>query len=176
MARNIGMRGNVAVLALRDAVVAIDQRITGFRRELAKYPDIQITQVARFPRTTEGVYEEVLHMLQNAPELSGIFVSFAGLEQTALASLDARVPRTFSIIGYDLNQDIAEYLKKGILSCTICHEPFQQGYLSVRTLYRYLSSGSLPPSSVLYTKLEAVFANNVKCYLNSPLSIPFGKG
>lgn len=175
MARSIGMEGSVAVLALRDQVVAIDQRITGFRRELAKYPDIQITHMARFPRTAEGVYEEVFEMLQHCPELSGIFVSFSGLEQTAQAAQDAGKNRKFSIIGYDLNQEIADYLKNGALTATICHEPFQQGYLSVKVLYRYLSGKTLPPSSLIYTKLEAVLANNVGCYLKAASAFPFDR-
>lgn len=175
MARSIGMRGNVAILALRDTVIPIDQRITGFRRELSKYPDIQITQVLRFPRTAQGVYEEVLSMLENGSGLSGIFVSFSGLEQTAEACLKAEVDRRFCVIGYDLNEEIADYIRKGAVTSTICHEPFQQGYLSVRVLYRYLSGKTIPSTSVLYTKLEPIFSNNVKCYLNSTNALPFVK-
>lgn len=166
MAKLIGREGKIGILALKDPVMSIEQRITGFRREISKYPNITVEQVARFPRITQGVYEEVLSLLKPAAHIKGIYVSFAGLEQAARAIKELHLEGEVCLIGYDLNQDIYNLLQEGAVTATICHEPFQQGYSAVKILYRYLSHGILPGSTFKYTKLEAVFAHNAQYYMN----------
>ncbi|MDY3731439.1 MAG: hypothetical protein SO005_13685, partial [Candidatus Choladocola sp.] len=73
------------------------------------------------------------------------------------------------VIGYDLNKEIYKQMKHGLISAAICHEPFNQGYFSVKVLYRFLRSGIRPSSSLIYNKLEVVMPANAKYYLDESL-------
>lgn len=166
LAKSLNYSGQIAVLTLQDQVVTIEQRITGFRQELSNYRGINIELVSRFNRLAEGVYDEVCSILNKNPELNGFYVSFGALEQTAKAVVDMNLTGKVSVVGYDLSKNIYSYMKKGAITATICHEPFNQGYFAVKILHHYLKSGTTPVSSIMYTKLEAIFAANAKYYLN----------
>ncbi|HEY5586739.1 MAG TPA: substrate-binding domain-containing protein [Ruminiclostridium sp.] len=166
LAKSINREGEVAVLTLKDPVIAIEQRIIGFRQELSRYKDINIKQVIRFGRKTEGVYEEVVSLLKTNSQIDGIYVSFSALEQTAQAIIDSNLNKQIAVIGYDLSEEIYSYIKKDAITATICHEPFTQGYFGVKILHNYLNRGLIPSSSIMYSKLEAIFSTNAKYYLN----------
>lgn len=171
LAKSIHKKGNILVLTLSDQVIAIEQRITGFREELSHYEDIHIEQVCRFDRKAKGVYDEVSHILSKNKKINGIYVSFGALEQTAQAVLDNHQQDNISVVGYDLSQEIYTYMKKGAITASICHEPFNQGYFAVKILHRYLSRGITPSSSIMYNKLEAIFCTNAKYYLDEQMHL-----
>jgi LacI family transcriptional regulator len=170
-AKFTGEEGQIAILALKEQVSAIEQRITGFRKELSNHPKMGIKQVLQFSRTAEDVYDGVRKLLKDSPDTECIYVSFGALEQTAHAIQDSKLVKKPLVVGYDLNQDIYNYLKQGIITASICHEPFQQGYFAVKVLYRYLNQGIMPSSSIMYTKLEAILASNAKYYLNDRMHL-----
>ena len=166
LAKCMGYNGRIIILTLQDQIVSIEQRVTGFRHQLSYYGDIHIEHLNRFNRMAEGVYEEVYSILKEEPQINGIYVSFGALEQTAQAVIDTGMTGKVNVVGYDLSDGIYEYMKKGAITATICHEPFNQGYFAVKILHNYLRSGDAPASSIMYTKLEAIFASNAKYYLN----------
>lgn len=166
LAQSLNKTGDVCILTLKDQVMPIEYRITGFRSEISQYNNISIKSVIGFNRKSEGVYEEALKLIETNQNLKGIYVSFGALEQVAQAVIDSGKTRDINVVGYDLSNEIAEYIKKGAVTATICHEPFMQGYLSVKILHKYLDNGTLPISSAMYTKLEAIFRNNVDYYIN----------
>lgn len=168
LAKFLGGQGEVLLLTLDTPVSPIEQRVRGFRKELAQYSGISIQQVSRFNRKAEGVYKNVRDVLAGKPSITGIFSSIAALEPIAQACIDAKRP-DIAVVGYDLNEEIYQYLKSGAISATICHEPFSQGYYSVKTLHRYLDKSVRPASSVLYTKLEAIVKSNALYYLNEQM-------
>ncbi len=166
LAKSMQFSGNVAILTLKDQVVAIDQRVTGFRSEIAKYKNINITSIHRFNRLAEGVRDEVNRLLSSDLGITGIYVSFGALEQTAESVRRLGLCNKVSVVGYDLSEEIYSYLKQGAITATISQEPLDQGYFSIKILYNLLYKDIPPFSSILYNKLEVIFANNAKKYLN----------
>lgn len=165
MSKSIKGSGKIAILTLKDQVVPIEQRITGFRNKISSFHNLSISHISRFNRKGDGVYEEVCSIIQNIPDLSGIFVSFGVLEQTALAIRNCQKTGQIVLIGYDLSEKIYKLLQEGNITTVICNEPFRQGYLAVKLLYNYLSKGIRPPQSSIYCKLETIFASNARYYL-----------
>lgn len=166
MSKSISRKGKIAILTLKDQVLPIEQRITGFRNEISKSRNLSVSHISRFNRKGDGVYEEVCSIIEHISGLSGIFVSFGALEQTALAIQDCKKAGQIVLIGYDLSEKICELIQKGTITATICNEPFRQGYLAVRLLYNYLNKGTRPPQSSIYCKLETVFSSNARYYLD----------
>lgn len=171
ISKTMNNQGNVAILTLADSVGAIEQRIIGFRKELSNHKNITISQVLRFNRKGDGVYEKVIKLLNDTPTLSGIYVSFGALEQTARAISDMHLESKICVVGYDLNEEINFYLQNGAITCTIYHDPYEQGYFAVKILHNYLNSKAIPKSSVLYNRLEAIFASNAKYFLEKRLNV-----
>lgn len=167
---------DLLVLTLKDPVYAIEQRLTGFRRELAKYGHLSISRIERFHRDGSGVYERLIAMRPDLSSYQGIFVSFDALEQTAAALQHLKINPAPVVIGYDLNTEIFDQMKHGRISATICHEPFNQGYFAVKILYRFLQKEIRPSSSLMYNKLEVVTPANAKYYLDEPLQTELFQG
>lgn len=163
------------VLTLKEPVYSIEQRITGFRKELSRHSHLSIGRIERFGRDGSGVYENLLRLQPELSEYQGIFVSFDALEQTADAICHLKLSPSPIVIGYDLNSEIFRLMKNGLITAAICHEPFNQGYYAVKILCRYLKDGALPSGSLVYNKLEIVTAANARYYLDEPLQAEIRK-
>lgn len=160
---------DILVLTLRDSVYAIEQRVTGFRKELSKHEHLNIKHIERYNRDSSDVYDSLTSLLSKSPNFQGIYVSFDALIQASDAVYDLNLDPAPVIIGYDLDRRIFKCLEKGRITATICHEPFNQGYFAVKLLHRYLTHGISPSSSLMYNKLEVVMASNAKYYMNEIL-------
>lgn len=160
---------NLLILTLKDPIYPIEQRLTGFRREISGHSHLSIGRIECFNRDSSGVYERLLALSPDLSNYQGIFVSFDALEQTAAAIQYLKIAPAPVVIGYDLNKEIYKQMKHGLISAAICHEPFNQGYFSVKVLYRFLRSGIRPSSSLIYNKLEVVIPANAKYYLDESL-------
>ena len=160
---------DILVLTLKDSVNAIEQRITGFRKELSQHEHLTIKRIERFSRDSSGVYETLIKLLSETPAFQGIYVSFDALVQTANAVLALHLDPIPVIIGYDLNENIFKRLKNNTIAATICHEPFNQGYFAVKILHRFLDKNISPASSLMYNKREVVMTSNAKYYMNEIL-------
>ncbi len=158
--------GELVALALQDPVISIGQRITGFRRMLSKLNGPAVSQVLRFSRMAEGVYDEVLALLRQNEQIRGIYVALGALEQVARAVIDSGRIGTVAVVGHDLSHEIYGYMRQNAIDATICHEPYSQGYYAVKLLHNYLLSHTPPNHTVLYCKLEAIFRSNAQYYLN----------
>lgn len=158
---------NILVLTLKDFVHSIQQRITGFRKELSRHENLNIKRIERFNRDSSDVYESLCSLFSHSDDFQGIYVSFDALVQTAEAVKKFGLNPV--IIGYDLDERIFNCLKEGTVSATICHEPFNQGYFAVKILHRYLVRGIRPSSSLMYNKLEIITASNAKYYMSETL-------
>lgn len=164
---------DILILALRDFVSSMEQRIIGFRKELSRHKHLTIKRIEQFSRDSSDVYESLTALLQNSPPYQGIFVSFDALIQTVQAVKNLHLDPLPVIIGYDLNDEIYEELKNGFIAATICHEPFNQGYFAVKILHRFLDKGIYPSSSLMYNKIEIVLPSNAKYYMNETLTAKF---
>lgn len=160
---------DILVLTLRDSVYSVEQRITGFRKELSRHDRLNIGRIERFNRDSSDVYSTLMQLLAQFPNFGGIYVSFDALVQTAEAVRDLKLNPVPVIIGYDLNETIFKLLKNRQIAATICHEPFNQGYYAVKILHRYLVRNIAPSSSLMYNKLEVIMASNAKYYMTETL-------
>lgn len=164
MGKLLNGNGKVAVLTFAQAVLSIQQRIIGFREVIGQYPKLEIMGPYKLSRTGEDVYDFTVKLIKENPDLNGIFVTYGKTEVVGRALMDIGKQKEIKVIGYDLSDEIIELLKQDVLQAIICQEPFNQGYYSVKLLYNYIVEGKKPTLSIVNTKLEAVFRENVNCY------------
>ena len=123
---------------------AIASRVKGFvnyfseekaQREIKKiyFKNLELNQVR----------EVLTKVLTKDSQIKGLFVpsSFAYVVAQFLESI---AHTKMHIIGFDAHENNAEYIKKGLIDFVIDQNPFDQGYLSVKILFKYLLSHKKP--------------------------------
>ncbi|HIU46361.1 MAG TPA: LacI family DNA-binding transcriptional regulator [Candidatus Fimadaptatus faecigallinarum] len=163
-------RGRVAAIAFSDTGTMIPQKLTGFREELARYPDIEILGPYKFSRVGDHVYEDTLAMLQ-AERPDAVYMTYGQLDDVARAVYDSGLAGRTVLVGFDTSPSILSLLRKRVISAVITQGPAQQGNLCVQILYEYLARGVKPRSSVVHARLEIVTSQNSVYYRDDSLNV-----
>lgn len=163
MAKTIGCNAaSVSIFSINEHIIPIEQRILGFRDSLSAYPNVKIDNIYRFDRLSHDLYEFSKDVINKGT--NGLFVTFDALPSVAKAITDCNMIGKISLIGFDLNKQIAHYLNTQAITATIFHEPFSQGYNAISILHRYLYNKKSPEKSMQYTKLEILMQHNLSYY------------
>ncbi len=163
-------RGRVAPIIFPDRGNMIPQKLTGFREEIGRYPEIEILGPYSFSRTGEGVYEDTLKLIQSeSPD--ALFMSYGQMENVARAIEDAGMAEKILLVGFDTSEEVLSYLDKRVISAVIAQGPAQQGMLCVRLLYDFLAQGIRPRSSLVHAKLEIITHQNCRYYRRDSLNV-----
>ena len=72
--------------------------------------------------------------LAELPQLTGVFVSGAGLSGAAQAVDDAGLSGKVKIVGFDVTDSNVAFMKKGTVQFLIDQGPYLQGYQSIQLL------------------------------------------
>lgn len=166
LGKMLGGKGKIALITFASSILSIQQRITGFNRTMSKYPSIETLGPYELSRTGEDVYDFTKKILDQQPDLNGIYVSYGKLELVAKAVKNSGRAETIKIVGYDMSEEIASLIKEDVIDAVICQEPFNQGYYSVKILYNYIALKRKPLLKIVNTKLEAVFRENLNYYID----------
>ncbi|HZG15835.1 MAG TPA: LacI family DNA-binding transcriptional regulator [Candidatus Bathyarchaeia archaeon] len=157
----IGESGNVLVVT-ETTSFQMQQKITGFREVLLEYPDVNMLSPLKANYYESESYAGLLGDLDG---VDGIYVASATLPSFA-KYLDENVrDKRIVLIGHDLNQVSYEYLQRGVITATICQDPFMQGHMAVKTLFNHCVLGEPIKRKEHFTKLEIVTKENAKYYL-----------
>ena len=155
----LGMMSNVfeehvALIIGSSMVMAQEQRLRGIKKTLKRdYSNITVEAVIENDDDDQKSYEQVKALLKEKPELTTICFASAGVEGGIKAVRESECGRKLRIITYDLTDIVRENLKSGVVSATICQEPFRQGFLGVEILGRYLLYGTKPKESTVKTHI-----------------------
>ncbi|MDD3252912.1 MAG: LacI family DNA-binding transcriptional regulator [Lachnospiraceae bacterium] len=127
--------------------------IRGYYDELNRGNDRRLEVVELFDHTTQDFslqasLSEFLHSFKN---IRGIYANNARATIGVCQLLEEiSYPTKLTLIGSELFEESAHYLKCGILDCVIEQGPYQQGYVSVGTAFNHLSlKRSAPPNIVI---------------------------
>lgn len=126
--------GKVALITALPGVGSLDQRAKGFKDELAaKYPDLQIVaeKVADGQPTT-GLNITTDLLTANA-DLVGIFASNLPMAQGAGQAVAETRPKNFTLVGFDSDPKLVQFLKDGVLAALVVQDPYRMGYDGVKT-------------------------------------------
>jgi len=119
-----------------------------------------------------SLQDRAVEIIRRHPEISGIFVSncFVFPFAEALTKLNNQ-GRRIPVIGYDLIAENITSLKNGAISCIINQRPFEQGYSSVFTLFRYIVLQQ-PSSTSIYMPIDIVTKENADYYIQHTKTLP----
>jgi ribose transport system substrate-binding protein len=137
-------QGNVMMLRLHEGAASTTAREQGFLDAIAANPGITVVSANQYAgASTEGAYrasENLLTATRAADgAVSGIFCPNESTTFGMLRALqDARLAGKIRFVGFDSSDKLAQALRDGEVDALVLQNPFNMGYLSVRTLVGHI--------------------------------------
>ena len=144
--------GKVVVLRYQEGSASTHEREEGFLARLAARPDLVVVRSNQYGgATTESAFEagERLLIAQNAAG-GGVTAVFTPNESTTfgmlLALQKAGLAGKLRFIGFDFSEKLSRALGDGQIDALVLQNPFNMGYLAVRSLVAHLRGRPVEPS------------------------------
>ncbi len=144
LAKRMGDAGNVVVLRYQAGSASTAHREEGFLAGLKTHPNIHVTSDNQYGgATTESAFatSENLLAAQKAGA-GGVQGIFAPNESTTfgmiLALRKAGLAGKIHMVGFDASDKLVQALKDGTVDALVLQNPFNIGYLAVKTMAQHL--------------------------------------
>ena len=144
LATLLGAKGNVVVLRYQEGSASTHHREEGFLEAIRKYPEIKLVSDNQYGgATTESAFSasENLLLAQNAGkgQLHGVFCPNESTTFGMLLALEkAGIAGKVKFIGFDSSTKLVDGVRAGKIDSLVLQNPFNMGYLAVKTLVRHL--------------------------------------
>lgn len=143
-------------------VLGHNQRITGFNSAIRKYhPNIRILDVFETLDDAGTAYELTMRTLKRYPDLDAIYLAAGGIGGTCRALIDAGKGGKIKVFAHDITTESRPFLEQGVISATICQDPFRQGYLPVKLLFDYSLDKREPEQDKIFTANDILIRENL---------------
>lgn len=110
---------------------------------------------------TASVYKEVKRTLTNYSDIKAILITNGGVSGAVQALEECgRIGKT-KIVCFDIDQEIYEFINRGIVYGAVGQDPFGQGHDPIISLYNYLVA-NVKPMEITHTRTEVVDIRNIK--------------
>ena len=131
-----GKKGCTLIVGVDWLHYSSEERIQGFTDHFRAAPDgeMDVSHVVYGKGSHDLAYRLTRAKIEELPQLTGIFVSGAGLSGAAHAVDDAGLTGKLKVVCYDVTDSNVAFLKKGTVQFLIDQGPYQQGYRSVQLL------------------------------------------
>ncbi len=145
LAKLMGGKGKVLIIQGVPGAENLMQRVKGFKRVIAKYPQIRIVS----EQACQSDQALALNITENAltvhPDLGGIFgVNAPGAPGAAQAVKAVGKAGKVKIVGFDALPDTVRYCAEGVIQAIVEQRPYRMGYLAVRYLKEALEGKKIP--------------------------------
>lgn len=100
-------------------------------------------------------------LLEKYPLPDALCFTAAGVHAGCQAVLDMKWEKNIRSISFDDVESTREMIRRGMISATICQQPFQQGSKPIKLLFDNLTLGVCPEESLLYTEASIKIYENL---------------
>ncbi|NGZ74934.1 LacI family DNA-binding transcriptional regulator [Saccharibacillus alkalitolerans] len=160
LCRMVGRRGRIGLI-MSYTNFQMQQKVTGFREVIGSYPQVELRAPLKVDQEEYTSFETFSDYFEG---LDGIYVASAKLHVIARHLEAAGLAGRTVLIGHDMNEEIRDGLQRDTVTASICQDPFNQGYLIVKSLFEYMSSRKLPGARENMSRLELVTRENAMYY------------
>ncbi len=139
LAKAINGKGEVAMMGAMTGVTTNEQRYSGFRDALAKFPGIKIVTTQYSNSDQSKAAEQMQSVLLAHPRLAGAFgVDTPTAHGCAVGLRNAGKSGKVVLVGFDSQPLEVEDLKAGLISMLVAQAPYEMGYQGVTNAYKFL--------------------------------------
>jgi ribose transport system substrate-binding protein len=154
---------NLVILHLSVNKACID-RVTGFKEEIAKYPDMQILDVQEGKGTTEGARPVMRDLLGRYPDLNAVFPINDPSALGAISALEsAGKLNDVTVVTVDGSAEGIAAIKAGKLLSSSAQFPKEIGRIAADRMYEHLSGR--PVEKDIKVRVELITSENVDAFL-----------
>lgn len=154
-----GGKAEVAVINGTPGVKGLEERIHGFKNACEKnYPGIHIEVMEDCFSDDYKTYETVQRVLLENPGITAFYFTSGGTYGgcKAIYQLTQRYP--FTILTYEMTASTKEFLEKGIITASICQDPYHQGVEALNAITKKIFFDVEPRKEVshadIYIKIK----------------------
>jgi ribose transport system substrate-binding protein len=149
MAQLLAKRGKVVLLRYQEGSASTREREEGFLEAVRKYPGLEVVSQNQYGgATTESAFsasESVL--LAKSAAKGGVTGVFAPNKSTTFGMLlaieKAGLSGKIRFVGFDASDKLIAALKSGSLDALVLQNPFNMGYLAVKSLVLHARGGKV---------------------------------
>lgn len=139
LAKAIGDKGKVVMLAFLKGAVSNDEREKGFTDELKKHPGIQLVST-QYGNSAADALDKTTNMFTANPEIVGIF---AASEPNGVGAANYirqnKLMEKVKLVAYDTSPEEVAALKEGTIGALIVQNPWEMGYQGVKTVLKAIN-------------------------------------
>ena len=147
LAKLIGEKGKVMVIAFQAGASTSDQRQRGFEAEIKKYPNIKYVGFQISNNDPSKAAAEVGSTLAAHPDPAGIFATNDRSAEGAATGLRvAGKVGAVKVVGFDAGPTQIKQLKDGLVQALIAQQPYQIGVAGVDAIASALTGKSVEHS------------------------------
>lgn len=138
-------------------------RLQGFQDKLAEFPGIKLLPVAYGLVEEQEIYGRIADCVNEEADLKGIFDLTYRLDVIGRALNDLS-RKDIKLIGFDLFDEIRDYVEDSTIDAVIYQDLNQQAYLAVKILFDEMCYGKRKEEKKRYSKLEVIMQENIKYF------------
>ncbi len=136
-------------------------RIRGFQDKIGQFPKVEVLPVAYGLMEEKDIYEATEGCIRSEKELKGIY------DLTYRPDVIGRVLNDFGrkdirLVGFDLFDEIRDYVEDSTIDAVIYQDLNQQAYLAVKILFDEMCYGKRKEEKKRYSKLEVIMQENIQ--------------
>ncbi len=162
LAKAINGKGEVALMGAMVGVTTNEQRYSGFKDALAKFPDIKIVTTQYSNSDQAKGAEQMQAILLAHPNLAGAFgVDTPTAHGCAIGLRNAGKSGKVVLVGFDAQPLEIEDLKAGLISMLVAQAPYEMGYLGVQNAYKLLTGQVKELEKSITTGFYVITPDNV---------------
>lgn len=163
MADFCNKRGKIIVIITVSLDISnLDLRYRGFKNVfIEESPGMEIIDVFEARGNTEQAHDYVVSALREHPDLAGIYISGGSMAAPAALALEetGKAGRV-ALVCHDLGMEMADYVRKGVITATILQDPLIQGHDPIIHMYNHLVGGWRPIQPRLLCVMDSVTKDN----------------
>ncbi len=135
--------GKIAVLEFVPGSATNDQRVNGFKTELAaKFPNIQIVADQANGSDSAKALSQTQNILSAHPDIKGIYAANQqGGEGAAQALSAASLSGKIHLISFNSSDPLVSALQSGTVDALVVQNPFKMGFDSLKAMVNQIRNG-----------------------------------
>ena len=141
LAKLINNRGKVVIIAHNQGTSTAIDRVAGAEKEFKRKRNIELINILY----SDGDISKALSITQDVmnanPDLAGVFATNEGSARGVARAIEAGGKKgKIKFVGYDSSDDQVRNIQSGVMDGTVVQDPFNMGYLSIKTLVDILNN------------------------------------
>lgn len=147
LAEVLGGKGKVILLRYSEGSASTTNREEGFLRGMKEFgPGIELISTNQYAGVTmEKAFQVAQNLLNRYPDVDGVFCTTEPTTQAMLRALQtAKKAGKVKLIGFDANDVLVQALRNGEIQGLAVQDPFQMGYLAVKTARQVVLGEPVP--------------------------------